>query len=255
MRPTLRSCQKTGSAIFFGTASIPLVLTLLFQSLGNNTDQTLNVMGQTQNQLRFHPSSSPAFGAWLASNFPHLQRNFSLVEMRGLYHALMNPSKLGPFTNQTLLAECTKLNASSTASKACGIVHNLLVLTRNLVNAGQVIHELLCPLPSSCFNTLNNSQYLQPVGKFIQDALPRFVLGYLESNNFGLTSTLSQSDIVLGYVMHKLPSPQYPKGIPVPGSVTSHQDEEIAKKQGTNSTFYTCESTERDWFTYAGNVA
>lgn len=246
--------QKTGSAIFFGTAYIPLVLSLLFsQRLGNKTN-ALNVMGQTQNQLGFQPSSSPAFGAWFASNFPNRSRNFSLGEMSGLYGALTNPSKFAPFTtNTTLHAECTKLNANSTASKACGIVHNLLVLNRNLVSASQVIHELLCPLPSSsCFNT---TQYLPEVGKFINDTLPRFVLGYLESNNFGLTSTLNQTDIVLGYVMDKLPLPQYPNGIPIPGSVTSHKDEETAKKQGTNSTFYTCESTERDWFTYAGNIA
>jgi len=250
------------SAKDFSTAFIPLVLGLLFHGLDNTTgsrNATLIQMGQAQNLLGLSSSSAnPAFGAWFNSNplFSPFHRNFTQKEMSGLYGALMDPSKFGPFTNTTLLAQCLNPSLSSPPSKDCGLAINLGIYSQYpqfSEGVRPLIASLLCPDPlSSCFNTTNNAT-IKAIALFITDPLPKFVLGYLESNNYGLTTTRKQSEITLGYVMNRLPlPPKYPSGIPVPGSVTSHVDEEQAKKLEKNSTFYTCGSTEEDRFTYAG---
>ena len=252
------------SAKDFSTAFIPLVLGLLFHELDSKTgsrNATLIQLGQAQNLLELSSSSAnPAFGAWLNSipilSFAPLHRNFTQKEMSGLYGALTDPSKFGPFTNATLLAQC--LSPSIPPSKDCGLAINLGIYIQYPQYSAVVepfITSLLCPdLLSSCFNTTNNAS-IKAVALFIKDPLPKFVLGYLDSNNYGLTTTRKQSEITLGYMMNRLPlPPKYPSGIPVPGSITSHLDEEQAKKLGKNSTFYTCESTEGDRFTYAGII-
>lgn len=249
------------SAKDFSTAFIPLILGLLFHELDNKTGSriaTLIQMGQAQNQLGLSSSANPAFGAWFNSipSFALLHRNFTQKEMSGLYGALMDPSKFGPFTNTTLLAQC--LSPSSLPSKDCGLAINLGIYIQYPNYSAVVepfITSLLCPdLQSSCFDTTNNAS-IKAVALFIKDPLPKFVLGYLDSNNYGLTTTRKQSEITLGYMMNRLPlPPKYPSGIPVPGSITTHLDEEQAKKLGKNSTFYTCESTEGDRFTYTGII-
>lgn len=252
-----------GSAKDFSTASIPLVLGLLFHGLDNKTgsrNATLIQMGQAQNQLGLSPySANLAFGAWFNSiqSFAPLHRNFTQKEMSGLYGALMDPSKFGPFTNATLLAQCLSPTPRSPPSEDCGLAINLGIYIQRPQYSAVVepyITSLLCPdQESSCFDTTPNNATIKVVALFITDPLPKFVLGYLENNNYGLTTTRKQSEITLGYVMNRLPfAPKYPSGIPVRGSVTSHLDEEQAKKLEKNSTFYTCESTEGDRFTYAG---
>lgn len=251
---------QAGSAKDFGTAFIPLVLNLVVPGLDAVTgsrNATLIQMGQAQNQL---PSPNPAFGWWVNSHpaFQSLQGNYSLKDMSGLYGALMNSSAFGPFTNPTLLAQC--LNTSRLPTKDCGLAINIGAYIEAIQKkipqitsfVRPAINSLLCPDPSSaCFDTTNNAT-IQAIGLFIAEQLPKFVLGYLERFNYGLTTTRKQNEITLGYLMDKLRFPQYPQGLLVPGSVTSHTDETLAKKLGTNSTFYTCESTAGDRFTYAG---
>ena len=251
--------EKVRSAEYFSQVSIPLVLTLLFRGLNATTgsqNASLIQMGKDHNQLGFNSSQfNPAFGSWVNSkpSFSPIHRNFSLRDMSGLYSALMNPSKFGPFTNPSLLARCG--NNSVLPSEDCGLAINLRIYVKfpQLVShVKPIIDRLLCPQAESCFNTSNNVSILA-IAQFITDPLPKYVLWYLESQNYGLTTTRQQSDIIIGYVMTNLPfPPQYPSGIPVPGSVGTHTDEQQAKATGTNSTFYTCESTEGDRFTYAG---
>ena len=213
---------KAGTADNFGTASIPVVLNLLFHGLNskpNSQNATLVEMGKTQNQLQLNPTYNPAFGSWLSSSRVIYPRNFTLIEMKGLYGPLLNASQFGPFI-------------LSLAAQAAGS-----------------IGELLCPDPkSACFNISNPPRSLDAVGLFVRD-LSKYVMWYLDANNYGLMTTRKQSEITLGYVMEKLPIPEYQNGIPVPGAVTSHVNESDVK---TSSTFYTCESTDGGRFTYAG---
>lgn len=250
--------EKVRSAEDFSTASIPLVLSLLFHDLNKTKGRqdALIEMGKAHNKLGFNSTTfNPAFGSWVNSkdSFLPIHGNFSLRDMSGLYSALTNASKFGP-SNTSLLARC--MDISSLPTKDCGLAINLATYVKTPQFASSVkpnIDELLCPHEASCFNTSSNNVSILAIAQFITDPLPKYVLWYLESQNYGLTTTRQQSDIIIGYVMTKLPfPPQYPSGIPVPGSVVTHTNEEQAKATGTNSTFYTCESTEGDRFTYAG---
>lgn len=249
-------------------AFIPLILNLVFYALDRQTtnkNHTLLLMGKSQtDQLQFPSTATLAFGSWINSNhsdpkqnalFGSLKRNYSLQEMSGLYGALTNPTFL-PFTNAPLLARCT--NKSNMPSQHCGLAINLGIYAT--VNASSHVKTLvapwiqsfLCPHPSSCYDTSNQAAILA-VAAFIAGPLPRFVLQYLENNNYGLTTTRNQREIILGYSMDKLPLPPpfVPSVIRVPGPVPSYNNEAEAKAQGKNSTFYTCESKQQR-FTYAG---
>lgn len=260
---------KVKSAKDFGTAFIPLILNLVFHALDGKTrnrNNTLLLMGKSQtDQLEFPSTATLAFGSWINSNHPnplqnaafgHLKRNYSLQEMSGLYGALTDSTFL-PFTNTSLLARCT--NKTNPPSRVCGLAINLGIYADPNVPSNVKlpiapwIQSFLCPKASSCYNTTNNSAAILAVAAFIAGPLPRFVLQYLENNNYGLTTTRNQSEIILGYSMDRLPLPPpfVPSVIPVPGPVTSYNNETEAKARGKNSTFYTCESTEQR-FTYAG---
>lgn len=244
---------QAGSADNFGTAFIPLVLNLLFYGLNSTTKSlmtTLLEMGKTQNKFQLNPNYNPAFGSWLNSNptFASLRKDFTLIEMNGLYGPLLDASQFGPFTDPDLLRECKSGNLTI----ECGLSLNLnfLEVTSLKKRAEGFIKELLCPNnASACFN-ISNPLSLQAVGLFISH-LSEYVMWYLDVNNYGLTTTRNQSEITLGYLMQKLPLPGYPLGLPVPGAVTSHATESDAK---TKSTFYTCESTSGKRFTYAGKL-
>jgi len=246
---------EAGSAENFGTAFIPLVLNLLFYRLNLKT-KSLNVtlleMGKTQNQFSLNPDYNPAFGSWLNSNpaFASPRKNFTLIEMYGLYGPLLNASQFGPFTDPDLLTKCW----AGHLTIECGLSLNFIIFFEvpSLKQLAEgFIKKLLCPnSASACFN-ISNSSSLRAVGLFIRH-LSEYVMWYLDDNNYGLTTTRKQSEITLGYVMQKLPlPPEYPGGLPVPGAVTSHAKESDAK---TNSTFYTCESTSGERFTYAGKL-
>jgi len=244
---------EAGSAENFGTAFIPLVLNLLFYRL-NLTTKSLNVtlleMGKTQNQFSLNPDYNPAFGSWLNSNpaFASPRKNFTLIEMYGLYGPLLNASQFGPFTDPDLLRKCRDGNLTI----ECGLSLNLnFVRGLHRQQAEGFIKTLLCPnSASACFNISTDNSSLPAVGSFIGH-LSEYVMWYLDVNNYGLMTTRKQSEITLGYVMQKLPLPGYPGGLPVPGAVTSHAKESDAK---TKSTFYTCESTSGERFTYAGKL-
>lgn len=242
---------EAGTADNFATAFIPVVLKLLFDGLNLKTtslNATLVQMGKTQNQFQLDPTYNPAFGSWLYSipKFESLRKNFTLIEMNGLYGPLLNPSQFGPFTDQTLLSKCQ----GGSLTIECGLSINFLFLNSSLKSkAAGFIVKLLCPnRTSACFDTTSDPLRLPAVGSFILH-LSNYVMWYLDVNNYGLTTTRNQSEITLGYMMGKLRLPEYPKGIPVPGAVTSHAKESDVK---TNSTFYTCQSTVGKRFTYAG---
>lgn len=259
---------KVESAKDFGTAFIPLILNLVFHALDGKTrnrNNTLLLMGKSQtDQLQFPLTPTLAFGSWINSNHPDrqkailfrpLKRNYSLQEMRGLYGALTDSTFL-PFTNTSLLALCTN-KSNPFLSKDCGLAINLGIYADPTSNVKSLvapwIQSFLCPHASSCYNTTNNSGAIVAVAAFIAGPLPRFVLQYLENNNYGLATTRNQSEIILGYSMDRLPLPPpfVPSVIRVSGPVTSYNNETEAKAQEKNSTFYTCESTEQR-FTYAG---
>lgn len=195
-------------------------------------------MGQENSSLE------AAFGSWA-------EKTFSQIEMRGLYDALMDMSKFGPFLNPSLLKKCTDI---SMPSIECGLVINLGILANNPQNMSayvmNIIHDILCPGNGSCFNATYNNSLL--VARFVKYALPNFVMKYLESQNYGLTTSRGQSDVSLGYVMSNLTLPPSGSGIPVPGIVTSHANESQAKTTKKNTTFYTCESSTEKRFSYAG---
>ena len=247
---------KFESAKDFGTAFIPVILKLIFHALDGKTknrNNTLLLMGKSQtDQLESPSTATLAFGSWINSNLPnplqnaafgHLKRNYSLQEMNGLYGALTDSTFI-PFTNATLLARCTN-KSNPFLNKACGLAINLDIYANVPVlrpHVAPFIQSFLCPHASSCYNTTNNQAAILAVAAFIAGPLPRFVLQYLKNNtDYGLTTTRNQSEIILGYSSL----------VPVPGPVTSYNNEAEAKVQGKTSTFYTCESTERR-FTYAG---
>ena len=249
---------KFESAKGFGTAFIPGILKLVFHALDGKTknrNNTLLLMGKSQtDQLEFPSTATLAFGSWINSNHPYpqnatfasLKRSYSLQEMSGLYGALTDSTFL-PFTNASLLARCTNKN-NPFLSKDCGLAINLGIYADPNVHqnvkllVAPWIQSFLCPHASSCYNTTNNSAAILAVAAFIAGPLPRFVLQYLKNNtDYGLTTTRNQIEIILGYSSL----------VPVPGPVTSYNNEAEAKAQEKSSTFYTCESTERR-FTYAG---
>ena len=259
---------KFESAKGFGTAFIPVLLKLVFHALDGKTknrNNTLLLMGKSQtDQLEFPSTATLAFGSWINSNHPYpqnatfasLKRNYSLQEMSGLYGALTDSTFL-PFTNASLLARCKNKN-NPFLSKDCGLAINLGIYADPNAHQNVTllvapwIQSFLCPNASSCYNTTSNPAAILAVAAFIAGPLPRFVLQYLEINKYGLTTTRNPREIILGYSMDRLPlPPPFPSVIRVSGPVTSYNNEAEAKAQEKNSTFYTCESTERP-FTYAG---
>ena len=205
-----------------------------------NQNSTYLQMGQENSSLE------AAFGSSAG-------KTFSQIEMRGLYEALMDTSKFGPFLNPSLLKKCTDISMPY-ISIECGLVINLGILANNSQNVSSsvmnIIHDILCPNNGSCFNATYNNSLL--VAGFVKHALPNFVMKYLEGQNYGLTTSRDQSDISLGYVMSNLKLPPSGSGIPVPGIVTSHASESQAKTTKKNTTFYTCESSMEKRFSYAG---
>ena len=236
--------QRFRSAKDFSTALIPYALGILFRRLnyqnGGNQNSTYLQMGQKCNPL------GVAFGCWV-------RKNFSLIEMRGLYEALMDSSKFGPFLNASLLKKCTNINVPY-VSIECGLVINLGIFAKNPQNVSlyvkKNIHNILCPGKGSCFNATNNTLLL--IAQFVTHVLPNFVMEYLEDQNYGLTTSRSQSNVSLGYEMSNLKLSPSGSGIPVPGIVTSHASESQAKTTEKNTTFYTCESSMENRFSYAG---
>ena len=225
-------------------------MNVLFAGLrrqGLNNSHILLQMGQADNQLKLPYPSNPAFGSWINSSpyFASLRKNYCVVEMNGFYSSFLNASKFGPFTDTPLLKKC--LNGSL-FSVQCGLALNLKFLPKE-PRAAVLIQQLLCPdRKSACFNTSRDGTY-QALGAFIYE-LSKYVLFFLEKNNFGATTTRNQNDLTIGYVL-RLPGD--PTGIPIPGIVTSHANETYARKVATSSTFYTCESTG-DRFAFAGKV-
>lgn len=236
--------QRFGSAKDFSTALIPYTLRILFHKLNSqnmgNQNSTYLQMGQENNPL------GAAFGSWA-------RKNFSQIEMRGLYEALMDSSKFGPFLNASLLRKCTNISMPY-VSIDCGLVINLGILANNLqnvrANVMNFIDKILCPSNGSCFNATDNNLLL--LAGFVKQALPNYVMKYLEDQNYGLTTSRRQSDVSLGYVMSNLKLPPSGSGIPVAGIVTSHASESQAKTAKKNTTFYTCESSMEKRFSYAG---
>ena len=220
---------------------IPLVINVLLVGLklkGLNDSDILFQMGLTDNQLKLPYPLNPAFGSWINSSpyFAFLRKNYSVVEMNGFYGAFLNASKYGPSTDTPLLKKC--LNGSF-FSVQCGLsAFNLKLLSKE-PRAAIFIQQLLCPdRKSACFNASNTLTY-QALGAFITE-LSKYVLFFLEKNNFGATTTRNQNDLTIGYVL-RLPGD--PTGIPIPAIVTSHANETEATKVATSSTFHTCEST------------
>ena len=261
------------SAMAFSLAFIPLATNLIFSEGDSNT--TLLQLGSLRPMANFTAKSIPAFGSWINSN-PHFtslltQRdytNFTVVEMSGLYSALKNVHKFGfDLRNATLVALCSKPNTLPT--KECGLLKNLVVYSKLQVpNASayasikQNIDDILCGHPSqSCFKSPSNNEslshlYRLAVGQFVLGPLRKSVLRNLDASNYGLTTTRGQRDLAIGYVMNRLKFPPlFPNGVPVPGPVTSHRDEDEAEASSTNSSFYTCDSTEGKPFTWAGRVS
>lgn len=213
---------------------------------GLNDSDILVQMGQTDNQLGLGPASNLAFGSWISSHplFNNsLRKNYSVVEMNGLYGALLNTTKFGPFTNSMLLEKCLGGNLNI----QCGLALNLQFLSKRNKLA-VFVSKLLCPSPQmACFDT-SNPHIFKAVGAFIAE-ISKYVLSFLEENNYGATTTRNQNEMAKGYLLRLAAQST---GIYVPGVVTSHVNESEAEK-GISSTFYTCESTA-DRFTYAGNV-
>ena len=205
-------------------------MNVLFAELrekGLNNSYILFQMGQADNQLNLtYPLTLLAFGSWInsSSNFKSLRKSYTEVEMNGLYGAFLDASKYGPFAL------------------------NLKLLSKDL-QAAVSIQLLLCPDPQlACFNTSKNGTH-EALGAFIAE-LSKYVLFFLEKNNFGATTTQNQNDLTLGYVLRLQGSSTR---IPVPGIVTSHSNETEARKVATSSTFHTCESTGNR-FAFAGKV-
>ncbi|PFX19537.1 uncharacterized protein LOC111338069 [Stylophora pistillata] len=225
-------------------AIIPLMMNILFERLKRDRNETsiLRQMGQADNQLNLtYPSN--AFGSWIHSlqHFESLRKTYSLAEMNGLYGALLNTSKFGPFTNPPLLAKCLGGNLSV----QCGLAINLNFQPKQ-PQAAKFIQEILCPNTKlACFNTSKNGTY-KALRAFTLE-LSKAGLSFLTQHNFGATTTRNQSDLSIGYKLHL---PGDPDGIPIPGSVTSHANETEARKKATSSTFHTCESTG-DRFAFA----
>ena len=216
---------------------------------GLNDSYILVQMGLTDNQLGLGSASNLAFGSWISShpNFSHpslsLRKNYTAVEMNGLYGALLNDTKFGPFTKSTLLEKCL----DGSLSIQCGLALNLRFLSKRN-KAAKFVSTLLCPSPQqACFNASNTVTF-QAVGAFIAE-ISKYVLSFLEENSYGATTTRNQNEMAKGYLLRLAAQST---GIYVPGVVTSHVNESEAEK-GISSTFYTCESTA-DRFTYAGNV-
>ena len=237
--------RRFGTAKDFSTALIPyalriLISTLNYENMGNQNSTYLQ-MGQENNSL------GAAFGSWAG-------KTFSQIEMRGLYEALMDSTKFGPFLNARLLKKCTNISTQYVSIK-CGLVINLGILANNnsqnvSAYVMNIIHKILCPSNGSCFKATYNNSLL--VARFVKYALPNFVMKYLEDQNYGLTTSRSQRDVSLGYVMSNLKLPPSGSGIPVRGIVTSHADQSQAKTVEKNTTFYTCESSMEKRFSYAG---
>ena len=147
-----------------------------------NDSDILLQMGLTDNQLNLTYPSNPAFGSWINSS-PYsasLRKNFTVVEMNGLYGALRNVSKFGPFTDTPLLKKC--LNGSL-FSVQCGLALNLKFLPKE-PRAAVLIQQLLCPdRKSACFNTSRNGTY-QALGAFIYE-LSKYVLFFWRKTTLG----------------------------------------------------------------------
>ena len=254
--------QRVGSAWEFSFAFIPMIMNILFLKLSATTKlnktSILVEMGKTHNQLPLNSSCYPAFGSWLNSvpKFFPLRKNYTLKEMNGLYGALMDPSKFGPFDNPKLLKRCR----SGNITEDCGLALNLLALQKGegeKLAAIRSVRKILCPnkitscFPVPCIFCPSFLIILIAVGEFIIE-LSKYVLWYLDDNNYGLTTTRSQDELSHGYVI-KLPLPGHPLGIHVPGPINLDTSEKEVIKAGGNSTLYTCESDEP--FSYAGKLA
>ena len=266
--------NKVKTADAFSSVFIPVVLSNLLRDMDSklgDRNATLSELGKLHSSLlpQVNCSIKPAFGSWL-NNKPKYNgillvrqmANFTLLEMRGLYGALLNPSILGPPRDKLVYAKCT-VHAHL---EGCGLFmwlgnYVLAIVNPNITNptfnkteARRLIGRAFCPSRSACLETTNGF-LLVALMDFMNSALRGYVLWSMDHNNYGLLPSRPQSDLALGYVMDKFRyPPDYPNGVPAPGALKSHSSEKEAKERSDSTTLHSCNSSspEQYKFTWAG---
>ena len=214
--------------------------------------KTLQLLANASSPMS-HLPYNPMFGSWVQS-YNHSatfnNTNFTLKEMRGLYGVLMNGAKLGPPRNELVLKNCTV----NPCDASCGFMICLGAYVKQQHNGTNELKNYLCPDPSSaCFRAGDSPQQLGTLAIFVFQVLPAYVHWYMDSNEYGLVTNRSQSDLASGYVMRGLPyPPDYPAGIYVPGVLTNHTSQKNASENSKQKTFYTCKSTTGNKYEWAG---
>lgn len=182
-----------------------------------------------------------------------VQKNFSLMEMRGLYSILSNATLLG-----TAKAPPSKCITDPIASECLKIgflplVQNLQATTHNVtmsVLAGTIL-SLFCPnITHQCFPILN---YLLPVAGYVTNVLVKFTMHFLiDSKQYGLVTTRKQSELSMGY---KMMLPGFENGIDVDAFVGNDSDKVKAAASSKFQEYYKCNvdsSTAFAWKSYNG---
>lgn len=265
--------NKVKTADAFSSVFIPVALNNLLRDMDSklgDRNATLSQLGSVKSTASpVNCSCNPAFGPWLRSKpkYEGILRarrgiDFTNSEMRGLYGALLNPAVLGPPQNKTIYAKCT-LNPHL---KDCGLFlwlanvvlskakPNLTRPTFNRSEAIRLIMHTLCPSPSACLQNPDIDLLIEALFDFVNTDLRGYVL-WSTDQNYGLLPTRRQSDLALGYVMNKFPyPPAYPKGLPVPGVLTSHSSRQDAIERSDSTTLHSCNSSssEEYKFSWAG---
>ena len=251
--------EKFGGDLNFAFLSLPFTVSVLNKSLSYK--QLGNINGSVWSDRGLSGWKNPEFGAWLMqlSDMQYkVDRNFTVVEMKGLYNVLMNTATL---FGQTLSSTTVKNSCMTNPfDKKCGFLahlltfQKLLVANKTLVNITAkaalitLINETLCNNNESCFNRTNLIPVILPyilhVSKYTMWLL-------LSDEQDDIVQTIKQSDLAYGYTMKKVRDPTS-KLVKIPGLLKYYSDRNDAENLALQESVYTCEASEEKRHQWAG---
>ena len=244
--------ERAGSDVNFAIAYFLPTISILIQEFNNSYEQLGNTRQTIWNDPRKSGWTEPGFAAYVHKHAPNIARNFTDVEMRGLYSVLSNTTLLygETLTNTTLRGQCP----TNSAAPKCGVYAKLATIAFIGDTSAPVHNDLaskvsptLCPTASQCFN---RTDLLQHVFLYINHVWTYTMWVFLEK--YEIVSTIPQKDIVLGYKMDNIIDPTTNDEVRIPGIIKVHKTEQDARNDEKISTFYACEAGDSKKHQWAG---
>lgn len=251
--------EKFGSDETFAMRYLPATILKILDQFNNSYEQ----LGNSRQTVWKDPLKSgwknPGFGAWMSMRpSKNTAKNYTVVEMMGLYRLLGNSSLLfgETLSKPTLLSTECQWNQHPNQTK-CGWFAQMKAAVEELKknNATEkykslvsLTREALCPNDDQCFNDTSLFQEVFPYTLHVNQYTMRNLIG----EQYEVVTNMSQKNLALGYSMKNIINPATNRDIYVPGVVRIHASRTQASKEAKASTVYTCKAGDSKKHQFAG---